>query len=157
MLGAIPLAVLVALASLLTTRLEPTVVFGAMLVIGGVGSMWWGHEMDRALVPGVLAGVFPLVTVFCTTHVGYALMGDGCMPFCIGASAVGGTAAGLLVGSWGLRRHTPVSLVLVASGFGLLTGAMGSSCAGTPGLVALGGGFVVAIGGQWLRSLTRDG
>ena len=111
--------------------------------------------MDRALVPGVLAGVFPLVTVVCATRVGHALMGSACIPFCIGASAMGGIMAGLLVGSWALRQHAPAALVLVASGSGLLTGAMGSAHLGMSGLVALGGGFMLAVGVQCLRGYSR--
>jgi hypothetical protein len=74
------------------------------------------------------------------------------MEFCFGTSALGGAAAGALIGSWAFERRVSAPLLLTASAFGLLTGAMGSTCVGLLGVVALAIGFGLGVAVQWVRS-----
>lgn len=155
--GTTPVALLVGLAALFTTRFLHTGLIGLVLLIVAVAALWWGRGLQRALVPGVLAGTLPLVTALCATRLGHALMGPACMPLCYLASFTGGVGAGLIVGAWGFQKSTRLSVVGMAAGFGLLTGSMGSSCIGRWGVAVLAAGFVLALGAQWLRGVARRG
>ncbi len=147
----LPVVVLVALATAFTTRVVSTGLVGAVLAVTGVFSLWLGHGLQRALLPGVLAGTLPLAMVFCAARVGHACMGAACLSVCLGASALGGVGAGLVVDAWARRAHVRGTVVAVASGFGLLTGAMGTTCVGLRGVAALAGGFALALGLGWVQ------
>lgn len=152
LLGALPLALLIVPALLLTPRVVTTAIVAATLLLGAVGLLWFGHGYPRAALLGVAAGALPLGLVLCSARWGHACAGSMCMEFCIGTSALGGAAAGALIGSWAFEKRISSLLLLTASAFGLLTGAMGSTCVGILGVVALAVGFGLGVAAQWIRS-----
>lgn len=152
LLGALPLVLLIAPSLALTPRVVPTGLVGATLVLAAVALLWFGHGFPRAAVMGVAAGVLPLGLVLCSARFGHACAGSMCMQFCFGTSALGGAAAGALIGSWAFARRVSPLLLVTASAFGLLTGAMGTTCVGFTGVVALVVGFGLGVGVQWIRS-----
>ena len=105
LLGALPLALLIGPALALTPRVVPTVILGAMLLLGAIGLLWFGHGLPRAALLGVAAGALPLGLVLCSARLGHACAGSMCMQFCFGTSALGGAAAGALIGSWAFEKR----------------------------------------------------
>ena len=141
LLGFAPALAIVAIAALIAKHPSTTVGFGiAMFAVGAV-LLWYGRDLRRAVLPGVAAGLVPLVLTLCANHMGHACMGDRCMSLCIPACATGGVLAGLAVAAVGIRRRSGIGFWLAASALALLTGAMGCGCVGYAGLVGLGLGF----------------
>lgn len=152
LLGALPLALLIGPALALTPRVVPTVILATTLLLGAIGLLWLGHGYPRAALLGVAAGALPLGLVLCSSRLGHACAGSMCMEFCFATSALGGAAAGAFIGSWAFEKRVSALLLLTASAFGLLTGAMGSTCVGLLGVVALAIGFGLGVAVQWIRS-----
>jgi hypothetical protein len=152
LLGALPLALLIGPALALTPRVVPTLILATTLLLGAIGLLWLGHGYPRAALLGVAAGALPLGLVLCSSRLGHACAGSMCMEFCFATSALGGAAAGALIGSWAFEKRVSALLLLTASAFGLLTGAMGSTCVGLLGVVALAIGFGLGVAVQWVRS-----
>jgi len=150
-LGAVPVALLVGAAAAATTELVSTVAVGLGLYLLGLFALWYGQGLNRALLPGVLAGTLPLALALCATHAGHAWLGDWCTPVCLAACGLGGAGGGLLVGSWARRYRAPAPVAAAAALFGISTGTMGSSCVGTAGVLLLAAGFAAALLFQLLR------
>lgn len=152
MLGALPLALLVMPALALTPRVTPTIILATTLGLGLFLLLWLGHGYPRAALLGLAAGALPLGLVLCSARLGHACAGPMCMQFCFGTSALGGAAAGALIGSWAFEKRVSLLRVVTASSFGILTGAMGTTCVGLTGAAALTVGFALGIAVQWIRS-----
>ncbi len=152
LLGALPLLALVVLSLLFSTRPVSTLMVAAGLMSTAVALLWFGHGFPRAALMGVAAGTLPLSLVLCSARVGHACAGPWCMQLCFTTSAIGGAAAGLLIGSWAFGKRVRLPLLGTAVGTGLLTGAMGSTCAGFTGLAFLAVGLIVGVAVQWVRS-----
>lgn len=143
--GVSPLLLVVAVAAVFSARwLTTTAVGAASLVIGGV-LLWRGGGLQRALVPGVTAGLVPLVFSLCANRYGHACFGSLCMQVCLAASALGGVGAGVMVSRWAARQHERSFVVATAAALGLLVGSMGSSCVGINGVYALALGFAATL------------
>jgi hypothetical protein len=140
-LGFAPVLIIVAIAVAFGHRPAWSVTFGLTMFAAGALMLWYGRDLKRAVLPGVAAGVLPLVLVVCANHVGHVCTGDSCMMVCLPACVVGGSLAGLAVASIGIRRRAGALFWLSASGLALLTGAMGCACAGYPGVVGLAIGY----------------
>ena len=139
--GFAPVLIVIAIAVVFAPR--PTWTIGFGLAMFGVGALmlWYGRDLKRAVLPGVAAGLVPLLLVLCANHVGHMCTGDNCMMVCLPACASGGFVAGLAVASIGVARRASVLFWLSASGLALLTGAMGCACAGYPGVIGLAVGY----------------
>jgi len=145
LIGFAPALLIVAIAALFGKRPSATVAFGIAMFGVGVVLLWYGRELKRAVLPGLAAGLVPLVLVLCANHVGHACMGDSCMTVCIPACTVGGIVAGLAVARVGVRRRSGASFWFAASAVALLTGAMSSVCVGYAGIAGLALGFGVGM------------
>ena len=141
LLGFLPVFVVVVVAALFAKRPTATVAFGIAVFALGAVFLWYGRDLKRAVLPGVAAGLVPLVLALCANHIEHGCMGDHCMMFCIPACAGGGVLAGLLVARVGIKRRSGPAFWASASAVALLTGAMGCVCAGYAGLLGLTLGF----------------
>jgi hypothetical protein len=139
--GFAPVLILVAIAALVAKRPSVTLGFGVAVFAVGSVLLWYGRDVRRAVLPGLAAGIVPLVLTLCANHVGHACMDDRCLTLCIPVCAAGGVIAGLLVVIVGLRRRGRPAFWIAASGLALLTGAMGCGCVGYAGLAGLAIGF----------------
>jgi hypothetical protein len=151
-----PILLLVVAAALIGHRVEYAMVFGSALFAVGVVLLWYGHDIRRAVIPGVLAGLVPLVFALCAKRMGHACTGDGCMTLCVPACAAGGFLAGIVINVAWFRHGRYFGFWLAASAVTLLTGAMGCACTGVLGLVGLTLGYAAtAVGGLLLAVLRR--
>lgn len=144
-LGLSPMIGVIALAALLGRSPEWPVTFGALVFAYGAALLWYGRDLKRAVLPGVIAGLVPLTLALCATHVGHVCTGDHCTMVCLPACAIGGVVAGLAVAVVGHRGAHGFGYWASASGIALLTGAMGCACIGVSGLGGLGLGFVAGL------------
>lgn len=138
--GVLPLVLVVAFAVLLTHRPGSALAFGVATVLSGASMLFYGREPQRAVLPGVLTGLFPLTLALCANHM-HRCGADVCTTLCLPACVVGGVVSGLAVAAIGHRRQAGPGFSLSASGLSLLTGAMGCTCLGYAGVVGLFLGF----------------
>ena len=107
------------------------------LGIFAVGMIWYGGAPGRAVGPGLLAGMIPLVVSIVLRATDYCCMGGACSPLCLPVCMSAGLVAGIGVG---LRasEETEGRSGFALSGvlFAALTGALG--CVGM-GLWVVGG------------------
>ena len=151
-LGMAPVVVIVALATCFTHRPESALMFGAVAVLAGVIMLWFGREPQKAVLPGIAAGVVPLALALCANYVHSCGM-HGCSTLCVPACALGGVVAGLAIASVGNQRRAGPVFWLSASALALLIGAMGCSCIGYSGVAGLGLGFAAGTVPGLLRRL----
>lgn len=139
-LGVAPLLLIVPLAACLSRDAASTIWFGsATLALAGV-LLWYGRDAQKAVLPGIAAGLVPLLLALCANRMHYCGP-DGCTSLCVPACTLGGGLAGLVVARIGRQKGVGVWFWLSASTLALLTGAMGCSCIGYSGIVGLGLGF----------------
>jgi hypothetical protein len=153
LLGFAPVLVLVAVAAVFAKRPSSTVAFGVATFAVGVVLLWYGRDLKRAVLPGLAAGIAPLVLVLCANHVGHMCMGDNCTMLCIPACAVGGIVAGLAVAAVGVQQRSGTGFWVAASSIALLTGSMGCACVGYAGLAGLALGLAAGLVPGLVRKL----
>jgi hypothetical protein len=140
LLGMAPLSFVVPLAACLSHDATSALWFGgATFALGGV-LLWYGRDPQKAVLPGIAAGLLPLLLALCANRMHYCGP-DGCTSLCVPACTLGGGLAGLVVAHVGRKKGAGVWFWLSASTLALLTGAMGCSCIGYSGIVGLGLGF----------------
>jgi hypothetical protein len=137
-----PVLLLMTATALVGHRFGYTLAFGSALFALGVGLLWYGRSAKQAVLPGVAAGLVPLLFALCAKQA-HGCVGDHCMMFCVPACLAGGVIAGIVVGSVGVRKGRGLGFWFAASGVTLLTGAMGCACVGVPGLIGLALGYAV--------------
>jgi hypothetical protein len=140
LLGVVPVLLVTAFAVLVTERPLSALAFGALTVAAGAGMLFYGRDPQRAVLPGVAAGMVPLVLALCANRVHHC-GADGCSTLCVPACIAGGILSGLLVASIGHRRGAGATFWWSASALALLTGAMGCTCIGFSGVIGLALGF----------------
>jgi hypothetical protein len=70
-LGFAPVFVIVAVAALFAKRPSSTLAFGVAVFTVGAVLLWYGRDLRRAVLPGLAAGIVPLVLVLCANHVSH--------------------------------------------------------------------------------------
>jgi hypothetical protein len=153
-LGFAPALLLVGVAAALGRRPESAVMFGSLLFVSGAFLLWRGQTLHRAVLPGLLAGVIPLVFALVANH-GHACAGGHCSTWCLPACTAGGVVAGIAVSWFATKRGLDWRFFVGASAVSLLTGAMGCSCIGYSGVIGLGAGFLAGAVPLGLRRLVR--
>jgi hypothetical protein len=131
--------------------------FGSAAFLLGAFMFWYGREAQRALLPGLVAGLVPLVCALGANKIGHLCMGDRCLQVCLAACAVGGLAAGLVVARaarahavrGAASREAGPMFWAAASTLALLTGLIGCSCVGYSGALGLLLGFASGAGPAW--------
>lgn len=142
--GVVPVIPLVAVMGLVARdALGPLVGIGAALFAVGAGFLWYGRDVGRAVLPGLAAGLLPLVTAICVRATDHDCTGPSCMTVCIPACAIGGILAGVAISAVGWKYRLGVGYVASAIAIALLVGAMGCACVGFAGVVGLGLGMLV--------------
>lgn len=145
LVGFAPALVLAAMVALLGGKPFDSAPFGIGLFVAGVIALWYGREPKRAVLPGIAAGLIPVVLTLGTMHIGYMCFGDRCTPACMAACVCGGVGAGFAVGLVGARGGRRWPFWIAASTVAMLTGAMGCTCLGYAGLAGLAAGYGAGI------------
>lgn len=115
---------------------------GGLVVALVLVASWWGRELGRSVVPGVVSGAIPLALACAAQGVGHVCTDDGCVSLCVPACLVGGLVAGALVGRFAGRAPATSGMgAVVLAG---LTGSLGCSCVGLGGVAGLLLGLFVA-------------
>lgn len=140
LLGILPVVLIVAVAASIGHRPMSALWLGVATVTISATMLWYGREPQRAVLPGIAAGLVPLVLALCANHV-HMCGPEGCSTLCVPACALGGVVAGLAVARVGNQRRAGPVFWLSASGLALLTGAMGCACIGYSGVAGLALGF----------------
>ncbi len=155
-IGFAPVTAVVALAALVGKRPESALFFGTLMFTSGVLLLWYGRDLRRAVLPGLIAGLLPLTLALCANSFGHVCLDGSCTTLCLPACTAGGLFSGLAISWVGHRGRYGLGFWLSASSIALLTGAMGCSCIGYSGVVGLalgyGAGVVPALG---VRRLLR--
>jgi hypothetical protein len=154
LLGIAPLLILIAAAVWLGERPAAALAFGSATLALGAGMLWYGRDPQRAVLPGIAAGMVPLAFALCANKM-YACGADGCSSLCVPACTLGGVVAGLAVAGVGNQRRAGPAFWLSACGLALLTGAMGCTCIGSSGVVGLGVGIAAGVVPGLLRRTFR--
>lgn len=149
--GFLPALGLVAAACAFNDRPLSALGFGFALFAVGVTVLWYGRAVRRAVLPGLVAGVAPLLLVLGAPHVDHQCDSTTCTSLCLAACIIGGALAGLVVGASKAGREGGAGFWIVASSLALLTGAMACARLGIAGL----GGLLVGYGTGMLPSLIR--
>jgi len=144
-LGFLPALGLVGVACAFSERPLRALGFGLVLFLVGATVLWYGRELRRAVLPGLAAGVVPMLLVLVGAHVGHSCEGSSCTSLCLIACIVGGTLAGFVVGASKTAREAGVAFWLAASSVALLTGAMACSRLGFAGIGGLLAGYGVGL------------
>jgi hypothetical protein len=155
LLGFAPAWIVVVLAACMASRPHSAMVFGCAMFGAGVALLWYGRDLKRAVLPGVAAGLVPLVFALLANHFGHACTGSGCMSLCVPACTAGGLVAGLSVAIVGYRGGHGLGYWAGASAVALLTGAMGCACVGYSGLLGLAVGYGAGCVPVLARKLSR--
>lgn len=149
-LGFAPAWLIVATAALVGRQPGHSLAFGAALFAAGVFLLWRGRALQRAVLPGVLAGLVPLAFSL-TANLVHGCASGHCGSYCVPACSAGGLLAGAIVSTFAVRRRMPWSFWLAAGALSLMTGAMGCACIGYSGVLGLAAGFSVGLAPQLLR------
>jgi hypothetical protein len=144
LLGVAPVTVVVAVAACVAHRPVSTLWFGVATLAVGAAMLWYGRDPQRAVLPGIAAGLVPLALALCANNM-HSCGPDGCSSFCVPACMLGGVVAGLAVAGVGNQRRAGVWFWLSASGLALLTGSMGCACIGYSGVAGLAVGFAAGV------------
>ena len=144
LLGVAPVLLIVAVAASIAHRPVSTLWFGLTAVAAAAVMLWYGRDPQRAVLPGVAAGLVPLALALGASHI-HGCGADSCASWCMPACTFGGVVAGLAVASVGNQRRAGVWFWVPASGLALLTGAMGCACIGYSGVIGLGVGYLAGV------------
>jgi hypothetical protein len=130
-------AVLPITSMALGTPAPSAMILGTLLVLLLVATTWRGGALARGGFSGLKVGLLPLALAHAAKLYGHVCTPEGCTTLCVPACASGGVAAGLLL-EWLARRSEQPNVVRgVGAVSCLLTGALGCSCVGASGLLAL--------------------
>jgi len=140
LLAVAPFVLVVAVALRLTHRPSSTLWFGGLTVAISTAMLWYGRDWQRAVLPGAVAGLFPLALSLFANGV-HGCGAGSCSSLCVPACSLGGIVAGVAIAGVANRRRAGVWFWLSASGIALLTGSMGCACIGSTGVVVLAVGF----------------
>jgi len=144
LLGVAPFLLVVAISLALTHRSSSTLLFGIAALSVGAVMLWYGRDLQRAVLPGAAAGLVPLTLALCANRF-HNCGAESCASLCIPACVLGGVVAGLAVASVGNQRRAGAGFWLSASGVALLTGSMGCACVGYSGVVGLALGYTAGV------------
>ena len=152
LLGVLPVALLAAVLLCLGVHPHPHVMLavGGAAFILGAALLWYGRDPARAVLPGLVAGFLPLCLALCTRHLAHTCTEAACVAICLPVCVLGGVLAAAVVSWYGALRARSAWFWAAASGLALLTGAVGATCAGYQGVLAVAAGYVLGFAGAFL-------
>lgn len=134
---ALPSALLPAASVWLGTSLASALTLGVALAVALFVMVWRGQGLSFAALTGGKAGLVPLVLAHASKSFGHVCTPTGCTTLCVPACALGGVVAGALVEKWARSSRRPWLTRGAGAAVAVLVGALGCSCVGLGGVVAL--------------------
>jgi len=130
---------------------------GALLLLLTTTFSWRGQAYGRAVRPGLMAGVVPLVLPMLARS-GYCHMAGACSTMCMTACIGGGLVAGAILGFTASAQQTDrgrffASAAIVAA----LSGALGCLPMGAAGTIGMLTGLLVASTPLVARAALKSG
>lgn len=145
LVAAVPALAVPAVSFGLGTSAASAVGFGAALVLGLFVLEWRGGGLALGGMAGLKAGLLPLAFAHAAKLYGHVCTPAGCTSLCVPACATGGVLAGALVEHWARRASRPWLVRGVGAAVCFVTGALGCTCVGAAGLVALLAGLGLSM------------
>jgi hypothetical protein len=121
-----------------------TVLLGLGMFALGVVLLWLGRDRARGVLPGLVAGLLPLVGALCAPRMHVCMAGQ-CMSVCLAVCAGAGLLGGAGIGFVAHRLRASVWFIGTASAVTLATGALGCACVGLGGVLGMAGGFALGL------------
>ncbi|MEY4581169.1 MAG: hypothetical protein RL701_5872 [Pseudomonadota bacterium] len=140
--AALPVIPTVALSMYACGRPALTLSAGVLLFATVAWLRARGQAYGRAVMPGAIAGLAPLVLPLALRSSGHCCIGGACWPACMLACVGGGLFAGIALGfTAASQREDSTAFLLCATWVAGLVGALGCAMAGTAGMF----GMMIAI------------
>lgn len=121
------------------------------LVLSGLVFSFLGRAWGRVALPALLLGILPLVCSIAAQSIGHVCTPNGCTSICVPLCSVGGLLAGALLARFAAADGAPLGSWARGSVLVLMTGAMGCSCIGMAGTVAMAASLGASSGLYALR------
>lgn len=134
---AAPSAALPAVSLWLGTSLASALTLGVALFVALFVMVWRGQGLSFAALSGGKAGLVPLALAHASKSFGHVCTPTGCTTLCVPACALGGVVAGALVERWARQSRRPWLTRAAGATVAGLVGALGCSCVGAGGILAL--------------------
>lgn len=146
---AIPLALV--LAASLWVGAPPTGAIALTIVamVSSVAARWRGGDLARGVVPGLAAGLIPWSAAVLVRPMGHYCTSKMCLSWCVAACAAAGIASMLVMARAPAAKRT-TGYWVSAGGTSALVGAIGCSCAGHSGIIAMLFGMAIGLTPAWL-------
>lgn len=124
--------------------------FGVIALVVALVSGFSGVSWGRLALAAVVAGTIPLGCGVLSSCVGHVCIGGSCASLCVPTCAAGGVVSGWFYGR-AIEKARGGWVPAAAGGLLLCSlGAMGCSCAGHMGILAMAGGFALTVTGRAL-------
>lgn len=156
-LGALPFAVLAAIAGCARAARSPMVlVTGVLLFAAAIFLRWRGRELGRGALVGGAAGLVPFVGLHVARVASSFESARTCAIVCGAVAIVTGTVAGLHIGRFAARTARPVAAWTSAAAVAALTGALGCLSIGAGALAGVVFGIVAGSAAGALHQARRS-
>lgn len=143
---AAPVALVPAVSFLLGTSRASAATLGVALVAVVAWVVWRGGAVALSGATGLKVGLIPLAFAHAAKAFGHVCTPAGCTTLCVPACAAGGVLAGGALEWFARRTQRPHLTRALGAGVAALTGALGCSCVGYAGLLALLVGLAASMG-----------
>lgn len=125
-----------------SVRILDVVLAGALVVIG-FGFVWQGQVAEKAVVPGVAAGLAPFVLAWLANGPREGCEHGSLYSYCVLACAVGGVVAQVVVVRFARNHQKQVTAWGLATVLAFVVGGMGCGCIGYSGILTLAGAMLL--------------
>ena len=120
--------------------------FAICLLLG-----WRGQAYGRAVVPGLFAGLAPMLLPLVLRAGGHCCMSGPCWTICMVGCISGGLVAGGALGFLAARQRQPLVFLASSGALAALTGTLGCAAVGSAGVVGmLAGTLLASVPALWL-------
>lgn len=150
--GRLRLGVLPALLTLLFTLISLSlgrealysVAIGAALSAFAFLFSYRGGVLGRAVLPGLVAGMPPLLLPWVLRSVGHYCASGSCHSLCLLGCVSGGLVAGFLLGKWATNQKARYTFLAASGSLAAGAGLLGCTMAGAAGMVGMTAALLVS-------------
>jgi len=152
LIGCAPIALFALIALALHGAELRALALASVLVSLSLIMLFYGRDLQRAVLPGVMAGLAPFTLAYASSLMS-GCGAAGCSTSCMVACAIGGFAAGLSVAAVGRALKAGATFWFASAGVAGLVGLMGCACVGVSELIGLAAGISLGFLPNGMRKL----